>query len=131
MRTLGEFYQSADWKKEKHVPVIECADSVKADERALITITVGKEIPHPNTTEHHIRWIQLFFKPDDEKFIYQIAFGSFDAHGDSIEGANKGCVFSEAALSVTARIKKRGMLHAISLCNIHGVWESYKPIFIS
>ena len=33
-----------------------------------VTVSVGKEIPHPNTTEHHIRWIKLFFKGEGENF---------------------------------------------------------------
>ena len=32
MTKIGEKIQDADWKKEKHVPVIECADTVKANE---------------------------------------------------------------------------------------------------
>jgi superoxide reductase len=29
MATVGELFQSADWKSEKHIPVIECADQEK------------------------------------------------------------------------------------------------------
>jgi desulfoferrodoxin (superoxide reductase-like protein) len=54
---VGELFQSADWKAEKHVPVIECGDEVKADELFEVKVTLGKEVIHPNTTEHHIRWI--------------------------------------------------------------------------
>jgi superoxide reductase len=32
MQEFGALYQSADWKTEKHVPVIECPEQVKADE---------------------------------------------------------------------------------------------------
>ena len=83
MAKLGEQFQSADWKQEKHSPVIECPDSVKAGEKFQVTVSVGKEIAHPNTTEHHIRWIQVFFKPDDDKFSYQLANCEFSAHGES------------------------------------------------
>ena len=57
-------FQIADWKKEKHVPVIECPDKVKSGEIFWLKITVGKEIAHPNTTEHHIRWISVYFHPE-------------------------------------------------------------------
>lgn len=57
---LSERIQSADWKTEKHVPVIECPDRVKADELFEVKVSLGKEIAHPNTTEHHIRWIKIF-----------------------------------------------------------------------
>lgn len=35
MKQFGELFQSADWKTEKHIPVIECADQVKAGELFL------------------------------------------------------------------------------------------------
>jgi hypothetical protein len=38
MKKLGEFFQTEDWKKEKHVPVIGCPDN----ERALPPLMVGK-----------------------------------------------------------------------------------------
>ena len=31
MAKIGELYKQADWKTEKHVPVMECPDSVGAD----------------------------------------------------------------------------------------------------
>ena len=53
MEKIGELHQSADWKTEKHVPVIECPDEVTADEVFDVKVTPGKEVAHPNTTEHH------------------------------------------------------------------------------
>ena len=60
---IGNLIQEADWKKEKHVPVIECPDEVSKDEMFDVKAGLGKEIAHPNTTEHHIRWIELYFHP--------------------------------------------------------------------
>ena len=68
MAKIGELYQTADWKSEKHVPVIECPDAVAADETFEVKVSLGKEVAHPNTTEHHIRWIQLYFRPGGDKF---------------------------------------------------------------
>ena len=73
MAELKDLMQSADWKKEKHVPVIEAPDKVGKGEEFTVKAAVGKKIAHPNTTEHHIRWISLFFLPDGEKFPIQIA----------------------------------------------------------
>jgi superoxide reductase len=42
MSALKDLYQSADWKKEKHAPVIECPEEVKAGEVVHITATIGK-----------------------------------------------------------------------------------------
>lgn len=53
MPNLGERIQKADWKKEKHVPVIEAPEEVKADEMFEIKVSLGKGSPTPtpqNTT---------------------------------------------------------------------------------
>ena len=127
---VGELYQTADWKTEKHVPVIECPDAVNADEMFQVTVTLGKEVAHPNTTEHHIRWIQLFFKPEGDKFAYQIANCEFTAHGEGVDGPNKGPVYTNHSATVTMKTSKPGELVATSLCNIHGLWENSKAIKI-
>ena len=62
---LNELYQSADWKKEKHVPMIEIVGEIKKGLTISLRLQVGKEIEHPNTTEHHIEWIQALFLPED------------------------------------------------------------------
>lgn len=87
MKQFGELFQTADWKVEKHVPVIECPDQVKAGELLPVKVTLGKEVAHPNTTEHHIRWISVYFHPEGEKFTYQVGHFEFSAHGESAEWA--------------------------------------------
>lgn len=128
MATLGERIQSADWKKEKHVPVIECPDMVKAGEVFQVIVSLGKEIAHPNTTEHHISWVELFFKPEDDKFTYHVGRFEFAAHGESAAGPNQGPVYTNHAVTASMMINKPGTLHALSFCNIHGLWESSKEI---
>jgi superoxide reductase len=128
MTNIGEQYQTADWKSEKHVPVIECPDEVAADEMFDVTVTLGKEVAHPNTTEHHIRWIQLYFKPEDDKFTYQVGNFEFTAHGESVEGADKGPVYTNHSAVGIVKINTSGTLLAAALCNIHGLWENSKAI---
>jgi len=130
MARFGELIRSADWKTEKHVPVIECPDEVGADETFQVTVSLGKELVHPNTTEHHIRWIQLFFHPDGDKFAYQVADVEFSAHGEAADGINEGPVYTHHAATVSMKIKKPGILYATALCNIHGLWENTKAIGI-
>jgi superoxide reductase len=125
---LGEKIQTADWKAEKHVPVIECPDSVAADKVFTVKVSVGKEIPHPNTTEHHIRWIDVYFQPEGDKFVYQVGHFEFNAHGESAKGANQGPVFTAAEVTCALKVNAPGTLLAVSLCNIHGLWESSKEI---
>ena len=128
MAQLSEQIQHADWQKEKHVPVIECADRVKAGEVFTVAASVGKEIAHPNTTEHHIRWISLYFHPQGDKFTYQVGHFEFNAHGEAVAGPNQGPVYTHHAVTASLRINQPGTLFALALCNIHGLWESSKEI---
>lgn len=125
---LGDQLQTADWKSEKHVPVIDCPDEVNADEVFDVKVSIGKEVAHPNTTEHHIRFVSLYFKPEGDKFTYQVGHYEFGAHGESVEGANEGPVYTHHAATASLKVSKPGTLYAISLCNIHGLWESEKEI---
>ncbi len=128
MTTFGELFQSADWKKEKHVPVLECPDKVKADEIFTVGASLGKEVAHPNTTDHHIQWIQLYFKPDGDKFTYQVGSFTFTAHGASTEGADQGPVYTHHAVTAAMKIKQSGTIFATALCNIHGLWENSRRV---
>ena len=125
---IAEISQNADWKTEKHVPVIEAPDVVKAGDKVVVQVSVGKEIAHPNTTEHHIRWIKLFFKPDGGKFAYDLGTFEFAAHGESAEGPNKGPAFTEPFASAAVKLSVSGTLLASAYCNIHGLWEDSKAI---
>jgi superoxide reductase len=128
MTELSEHIQRADWKKEKHVPAIECPDRVQADEFFEVKVSLGKEIAHPNTTEHHISWITLYFHPEGEKFTHQVGHFEFNAHGESTSGPNQGPVYTHHGVTASLKVNKPGTLHALALCNIHGLWESSKEI---
>jgi superoxide reductase len=116
-----ELFQTADWKKEKHVPVVEILKA-KKDEVVEVKVSVGKEIPHPNTTEHHIAWIELVFHPEGEKFPYVVGRAEFAAHGASVDGPNTSTVYTEPVALFTFKTEKSGKLTAFSYCNIHGLW---------
>ena len=128
MKEFGELFQSADWKTEKHVPVIECPDQVKAGEPFSVKVALGKEIAHPNTTEHHIRWISVYFLPEGAKFTYEVGRFEFCAHGESTDGPNQGPVYTNHEVTMSLRISKSGTIYAAALCNIHGLWQSAKEI---
>ena len=127
---FAEVMASGDWKGEKHVPVIEAPEQVKAGEAFSVTLSVGKEIAHPNTTEHHIRWIRLYFKPENGK-VFEVASCGFEVHGESTEGPNKGPVFADPVATVRMKLNQSGTLLAASYCNIHGLWESSCPITVA
>ena len=128
LEKLNELIQEADWKIEKHVPVIECPDVVKADEMFQVTVGLGKEIAHPNTTEHHIRWISLFFLIEGEKFPYHLGHYEFNAHGESAKGPNTSSVYTHHQVIMSFKTNKPGTILALALCNIHGIWQSAKII---
>ena len=128
MAKLGERVQTADWKAEKHVPVIDCPDQVKKDELFEVKVSLGKEVAHPNKTEHHIRWITLYFHPEGDKFTYQVGHFEFNAHGESTDGPDTGPVYANHSVTASCKVEKSGTLHALAFCNIHGLWESSKEI---
>ncbi|MBD3278226.1 MAG: Neelaredoxin [Candidatus Aegiribacteria sp.] len=125
---LNELLQTADWKSEKHVPVIEVEQSPEPDEMFDVKVTLGKEVDHPNTTGHHIRWIELYFKPDEAKFPYQVGRVQFTAHGESASGADEGPVYTHHGCVFTMKTSKAGTLMAMSYCNIHGLWQSEEDL---
>ncbi|MFA6118554.1 MAG: class II SORL domain-containing protein [Parachlamydiales bacterium] len=124
MNVFKNLYQDADWKIEKHVPVIEILNPPKKKENIQIMVSIGKAVPHPNTTAHHIRYIELYFQPKDEKFPYQIARVEFNAHGEAVEGADKSSIYTDPLATVNFKTEKEGTIYASSYCNIHGLWES-------
>jgi len=130
MRSLGGHIRTEDWKKEKHVPVIVAPDKVKANEMFEVRITLGKEIAHPNTTEHHIRWVALYFWPEGGQYPYEVIHSTFNAHGESVDGPNKGPVYTHHEAIACMKIAKPGILHSLAYCNIHGLWEFSKPIAV-
>jgi superoxide reductase len=131
MKQLGELLQTADWKTEKHIPVIECPDKVKAGEIFQVKATIGKEVAHPNTTDHHVRWISMYFQPQGEKFPYQVGHFEFTAHGEATEGPDTSSIYTHHEVIAAMKTGKSGILYAMALCNIHGLWASTKEVEIT
>jgi len=123
MKSLGQFLQSGDWKGEKHVPVIHAPEKVKSGEEFDLRVSIGDEIKHPNTLEHHISWIKVFFHGEGSKFPVEIGTYSFTAHG---EDGN----YNEPVALTQVKLNKSGTLYAVSYCNIHGLWENSKEITV-
>jgi len=120
--------QIADWKMEKHVPVIEVPKSIKAGEKFTVQVSVGKKNVHPNTTKHHICWIRLYFKPNAGKFAFDMGLVEFAVNGETDKGHHKGLEDSESSGQIILKLNSSGTLVAMAYCNIHGLWEYAKPI---
>ena len=127
---IAEKIKTADWKAEKHVPVIECKEKVQKDELINVKLTVGKEISHPNTTEHHIRWIRAYFVPEGGAFAIDLGSFEFNAHGEGGAGPNKGPVYTHSEAGFSFKTSQSGTINAVSYCNLHGLWESSKKILV-
>ena len=107
---LGDLIKGSSQEgKEKHVPVIELVDCPDCGEK-VIKITVGKETPHPNTIEHHIKWVALF----GVKGGLAVHVASFDL----------GPSYGVPTVVTHANLSDFSDLIAIEYCNIHGLWES-------
>ena len=121
---IESLYRKADFKTEKHVPVIDIKGEIKRGQDIAVTITVGKEIPHPNTTAHYIGWIELYFLAKDNSMPIQLGRFEFSAHGASALGADTSSVYSSSNVSTSFKTDMPGLLIATSYCNIHGLWQS-------
>ena len=130
MTTIKDLYKTADWKEEKHVPIIEAPETVKKGEFFDVKVSVGEKIAHPNTTSHHIRWIDLYFMVAGGKFPLHIGKLEFNAHGESAEGPDTSTVYTHHKGLVSFKTDKPGTIVASSYCNIHGLWESAKTIAV-
>ncbi len=118
MKKLTELVQSGDWKNEKHVPVLHVEQK---EDCLLITAQVGEEIEHPNTLEHHIGWIKVFFQPEGFKFPIEVGEYNFSAHGEEE-------VFSKPYVQACVKTDTKGVVYAMSYCNIHGLWENSEEV---
>jgi superoxide reductase len=127
MGKFNELLQRADWKSEKHVPVIEVLEKGK---KVKVRVSVGKEIAHPNKTEHHIVWIEVYFKGEGSKFPYMIGKADFAAHGASTEGPDTSTVYTEPDATLTFKTERSGTIYAFSYCNIHGLWVNEEELGI-
>jgi len=125
---FADFFQRADWKQEKHVPVIEAPDSAAKNEAVSINVSVGKEIEHPNTAAHHIEWIELYFHPQGENNPFHLGRFEFLAHGASAQGADGGAVYAAPAITCAMKTARPGEIYALAYCNIHGLWTSRKSL---
>lgn len=107
---LGELIKGgAQEGKEKHVPVIERVSCEECGKNA-VKITVGKETPHPNTIEHHIKWVALF----GVKNGIAVHIATFDL----------GPAYGVPTVVAHVNLDDFSELVAVEYCNLHGLWES-------
>ncbi len=104
---LGEILKGAEAEgEEKHLPVFEVDKS-----KGIVRVVVGKDVPHPNTLEHRISWIEVFGIKKDGQVVC-IGRGAFAAGYTSPDVTFKVPVTDFKAFC------------ALSYCNIHGLWQN-------
>jgi len=103
---FADFLKSAENEgKEKHVPVIE------VEGPNIVRVIVGKEVPHPNTIEHHIEWIELYGIKENDQVIY-LGKTAFEP------------VYAEPNVVFNVKADEFKALCALEYCNLHGVWQN-------
>lgn len=121
MQSLGQFLQTGDFKNEKHVPVIHLPEKIREGGEIEIKVSIGDDIKHPNTLDHHIVWIKLYYFSEEGKFPVEIADFNFSSHGE-------GGVFTEPVGLTHVILHKPGFIYAMAYCNIHGLWEHREEV---
>jgi superoxide reductase len=101
-----------DEGKEKHVPRIT-KDKGHKEGMDIVRVVVGHEVPHPNTVEHHIAWIELYgVKRSDDQVVH-------------IGRAAWVPVYSNPNVRFQInQIEDFKAFLALAYCNIHGLWGS-------
>lgn len=101
-----------DEGKEKHVPVIT-VDKGHISGQDIVRVVVGHEVPHPNTIEHHIAWIELYGVKKDTDWVINLG--------------RAACVPIFSNPNVRFQVNQIGdfkSFHALAYCNIHGLWAN-------
>jgi superoxide reductase len=101
--------------EKKHMPVIECPDSVKSGEPFIVSIKVG-DIPHVMEEAHHVQWIDVYFGSNFNERVELTP------------------VFTRPEITLTL-VKggkhRTATLRVIERCNLHGQWEADKEIIVT
>jgi superoxide reductase len=113
---FGDLLKGAEAEgEEKHVPVVEIDKGRGREDVDVVRVVVGKEVPHPNTVEHHIAWIELFGLKKDGQVVHLGRAAFAPAY------TNPNARFQVPVAEFKA-------FCALSYCNIHGVWQNYIEI---
>lgn len=96
--------------EKKHLPDISAPTEVKAREPFAVTITIGKNLPHPDEGGHWIQWLELY------------------AGEGYLARADLTATVSATPVTFTLKLNQDSELVVRARCNLHGVWENRVPI---
>ena len=109
---FGDILKSKDAEgKEKHVPIIEVGKGKGEAGADIVHVVVGKEVPHPNTIEHHIVWIELYGVKKDGQVI-------------DLGRSDFAPSYTNPNVRFQVPVGQFKAFCALAYCNIHGLWEN-------
>jgi len=101
--------------REKHVPIIEVGKGRGEAGADIVHVVVGKEVPHPNTVEHHIAWIELFGVKKDGQVV-------------DLGRADFAPSYTNPNVRFQVPVGQFKSFCALAYCNLHGVWENFLEV---
>jgi superoxide reductase len=101
--------------EKKHDITIIAPDVVKAFEPSEIELVVGEKLAHPNKAAHWVQYIELFI---GEALVNRFEMSAATISNPSVK--MKIVLPQWASTELVTRER----------CNMHGIWESRKPIRI-
>ena len=98
----------------KHTPRVEMPEKIKAGEPFAVFLKVGgiEGVEHPNLLGHWINWVEVYA---GERLLGRTEFAPVVSQ-------------PEATLHVT--LEEPTTLRVLAFCNLHGLWESTKPVTV-
>lgn len=129
MIKLSELIHGTEYQVEDPVNIIEAPDSVKKGELANIRAIMSEKISEPHKREHHKGWIALFYRPDGEKFPFQLGKTEFSCREEAGQDIDIDSVSTtHQELSLTFKATKSGTIFATSSCDFHGMGQVSKEL---
>jgi superoxide reductase len=109
---FGDILKSKEAEgKEKHVPTIEVGKGKGEADADIVHVVVGKEVPHPNTVEHHIVWVELYGVKKDGQVI-------------DLGRSDFAPSYTNPNVRFQVPVGQFKAFCALAYCNIHGLWEN-------
>lgn len=102
----------ADEEKAKHAPILDIIKGHGKEDNDFVRVVVGKEVAHPNTVEHYIKWVELYGTTKEGGIVN---LGRMD-----FEAAQTNPI----ATFHISNIDNFKSFCALECCNIHGVWQN-------
>ncbi len=103
-------------KMRTHMPIVECPDKVKKNEKFNIKIRIEG---HPSRVDHYISNVDIYFIEDDRQF-----------NPVKIARIELSPEYTFPEIVLTLSLKKSGHVRVVSYCTTHGLWEAGKRIVV-